>query len=87
MSLSIIAAASTLIHRYGNVVKLIEDDGFKIDYKIFNLVAGENLITSAKTTGLGIIELSNAFSQIKPDIVVTIADRYETISTAIAAIT
>ena len=39
----------------------------------------------SKTTGLGILELSTIFSNIRPDAVVTIADRYETIATAIVA--
>ena len=39
----------------------------------------------AKTTGLGILEISTIFDNIKPDIVVTIADRFETMATAICA--
>ena len=39
----------------------------------------------AKSTGLGIIELSQIFSSLKPDIVLTVADRFETMATAIAA--
>ena len=38
-----------------------------------------------KTTGLEMIELVTALEDLKPDLVVTIADRYETIATAIAA--
>ena len=37
----------------------------------------------AKTTGLSLIELSTSFQNLKPDVGVTIADRYETIATAI----
>ena len=39
----------------------------------------------AKSTGLGIVELATTFDNIKPDVVMTIADRYETIATAISA--
>ena len=39
----------------------------------------------AKTTGIGILEISTVFDNIRPDIVVTIADRFETMSTAISA--
>ncbi len=49
------------------------------------VLEGENLVTSAKTTGLGLIELATTFDNLQPDLVVTIADRYETIATAIAA--
>ena len=49
------------------------------------VIEGENLETQAKSTGLGIIELSTVFEDIRPDVVVTVADRYETMATAIAA--
>ena len=39
----------------------------------------------AKTTGLGLLELATVFDNLKPDVVVTVADRYETLSTAVAA--
>jgi UDP-hydrolysing UDP-N-acetyl-D-glucosamine 2-epimerase len=51
----------------------------------YYVVEGENLMTQAKSTGMGIIELTTAFSELKPDIVVTVADRFETMATAIAA--
>ena len=38
-----------------------------------------------KTTSLGMIELSNAFKNLKPDLVLTVGDRYETMATVIAA--
>ena len=39
----------------------------------------------AKSTGLAVIEISSIFADLKPDIVVTIADRFETMATAVAA--
>ncbi|MCF0064316.1 UDP-N-acetylglucosamine 2-epimerase [Dyadobacter chenwenxiniae] len=65
--------------------KLIRQDGFRQIIKVSNLLENENPTTAAKTTGLGIIELASVFENIRPDIVVTIADRYETMSAAIAA--
>ena len=85
LQLQLVVAASALLDRYGMAARVIEEDGFKIDAKVFNVVEGGNLMAQAKTTGLGIIELSNIFSQLAPDLVVTIADRYETMATAIAA--
>ena len=85
LELNLIVAASALLNRYGSAVDVIEKDNFKINHKIYNALEGTSLSTSAKTTGLGIIELSSIFSTTKPDIVVTIADRFETMATAIAA--
>ncbi len=85
VELFIIASASMLLHKYGNAVKVIEDEGFKVNAKVYMVVEGENPTTMAKTVGIGIMELATIFDNYRPDIVVTIADRYETICTAIAA--
>ena len=85
LELQIVVAASALLDRFGNAARVIEEEGFEVDRRVFMVVDGENLITTAKSTGLGLVELSTAFDDLKPDVVVTIADRYETIATAIAA--
>ena len=85
LELQLVIAASALLDRYGNAVNYILKDGFDITAKVFNVLEGENLTAAAKTTGIGILELSTVFENLKPDIVVTIADRFETMATAIAA--
>lgn len=85
LELQLVVAASALLDRYGNAYKYIEEDGFTIHARVFNVLEGENLPAQAKTTGLGILELSTVFEQLKPDAVVTVADRYETMATAVAA--
>ncbi len=84
LELQLVVAASALLDRYGSVVNQIHSDGFKIDEKVFMVLEGENPTSMAKTTGMGLMELSTAFLNLQPDIVVTIADRYETIATTIA---
>jgi len=85
LELQLIVMASALIDRYGSAVNYIEKDGFTIDAKIYSVLEGENLTSAAKTTGIGILELSTVFYNMKPDIVVTVADRFETIATAVTA--
>lgn len=85
LELQLVVAASALLDRYGSAVKVMEAEGFHVDRTVFMVLEGESLVTSAKTTGLGIVELATAFHDLKPDVVVTIADRYETIATSIAA--
>ena len=85
IELQIVVAASALLERYGNVSKIIEEDGFSITARAFTIVEGETLVTSAKSMGLGVVELASIFDALTPDVVVTIADRYETLATAVAA--
>ena len=85
LELQLVVGASALLERYGSAIDTIEDDGFDVAARVFMVVEGENLVTSAKSTGLGLVELATVFDNLRPDLVVTIADRYETIATAIAA--
>lgn len=85
LELQLVLAASTLLRRYGSASGVIEADGFHITARVHNVVESDGLSGQAKTTGLGIIELSSIFDSLQPDMVVTVADRYETMATALAA--
>ena len=85
LELQLVVGASALLDRYGSAVRYIEDDGFRVSARVYMVLEGENVTAMAKTTGLGLIELATAFDNLRPDVVVTVADRYETIATAIAA--
>ena len=85
LELQLVVAASALLDRYGTAVRTIEEDGFQIAARVYMVLEGENLATMAKTTGLGLLELATVFDNLKPDVVVTVADRYETLATAVAA--
>lgn len=85
LELQLVVAASALLDRYGQASQVIEQDGFDIAARVYMVLEGENLTTMAKTTGLGVLELSTVFDNLQPDVVITIADRYETMATAVAA--
>jgi UDP-hydrolysing UDP-N-acetyl-D-glucosamine 2-epimerase len=85
LELQLVVGASALLERYGPVIKVIRDDGFEPDAVVYMVVEGENLVTTAKSTGLGVVELATILDNLKPDAAISVADRYETIATAIAA--
>ena len=85
LDLQIILTASAILDKYGSIEKLIKKDGLHINLKIPTLLDSETPLTMAKTTGLGLIELSSAFNYLKPDIVIVVGDRFETMSTTLAA--
>ena len=84
LELQLIVGASVMLYRFGKAIDVIREDGFEPDRTIYYVVEGETLSTQAKTTGLGMIELATALEDMQPDMVVTVADRFETMSTAIA---
>ncbi len=85
LKLQVVVGASALLDRYGEVVNVIERDGFEVAARVYMLIEGETPVTMAKSTGLGLLELPTIFEQLKPDIVLTVGDRFETMATALAA--
>lgn len=85
LELQLVVAASALLDRYGTAIDFIAADGFKPSARVHMVLEGEHLAAMAKTTGIGLMELTTVFDNLQPDIVVTVADRFETIATAIAA--
>ena len=85
LELQLVVAASALLERYGDISQLIQSDGFTIAARVFIVLEGETPTAMAKSTGLGVLELATVFDNLKPHVVVTVADRYETLATAVAA--
>ncbi len=85
LELQLVAGASLVLERFGNALEVLTMDGFAPDATIRFIIEGETPATMAKSTGLGLLELPTVFELLQPDIVVTVADRFETIATAVAA--
>ena len=85
LELQTTVGASALLYRFGHAVDIIRADGFEPSATVYSIVEGENPTTMAKSTGMAIMDLSTQFENLAPDVVLTVADRFETIATAIAA--
>lgn len=85
LQLQVVAMASALLDRYGAVVDQIERDGFRVDARVHMLIEGETPSTMARSTGVGLVQLPTVFETLKPDVVVTVGDRFETMATALSA--
>jgi GDP/UDP-N,N'-diacetylbacillosamine 2-epimerase (hydrolysing) len=84
LELSLIATGMHLMPEFGYTAKEIESDEFKIDAKVPMLTTEDTCEAMAKSFGKGVIGITNALDEIKPDILVIIADRGEALAAAIA---
>ena len=84
LELFIVLIGSSIIDKYGNIYEELSMK-YKNVHRIHTSLEASDLSSMAKTTGLSIIELSSFYNYHKPEIVITIADRFETISSSIAA--
>ena len=85
IDLTIILGSSAVLQKYGDISPILKKDGFKIYKKIYNIVETDRPSGMAKSTALLIVELTSIFEDLKPDYVVSVADRYENLAQAIAA--
>lgn len=85
LELQIIATTMHYSKEFGLTYKQIEANGFKINEKIENLIAVDSKSGNAKSTGLAIILLSDAFLRLEPDVVLLLGDRFETHAAATTA--
>ena len=89
VDLHVIIAGTALLSKYSSKHAHIKEnllkDGFKNLYEIHFNLEGSEPTTKAKTAGLGVIEFSSFYNQIKPDVVVVRGDRFEVLAATTAA--
>lgn len=71
---------------FGNTYTEIEKDGFIIDKKIPILNGQDSPDAIAKAMGAGMIGFSDALTELKPDLLVLLGDRFEIFSAAAVAL-
>lgn len=85
IKLQIVASGMHLSPEFGLTYKEIEHDGHIIDEKVEMLVSSDTPIGVTKSIGLAMIGFSECLERLKPDIIVILGDRFETLAFAIAA--
>jgi UDP-hydrolysing UDP-N-acetyl-D-glucosamine 2-epimerase len=74
------------IYRFAGISHLIERDFPNAEIRHVHMaVDGDDLTKMSKTVGLGLIEIATLIDNLKVDAVLTVADRFETLATAIAS--
>ena len=86
LELQLIVAGAAVLERHGAISRSVaEIDGARIDRTVHYVVEGENPIAMAKSAGLATSDFASAFESMNPDVVIVIADRYESLAIAMAA--
>jgi UDP-hydrolysing UDP-N-acetyl-D-glucosamine 2-epimerase len=86
VDLKILALGSHLSPEFGNTAKEIERDGFPIDARIECLLSSDSDVGMAKTIGIAALGLADVLGQLRPDLMLLIADRYEMLAPASVAL-
>lgn len=85
IDLRIAVTGSHLSPEFGMTIKEIIADEIKIDKQIEILMSSDTAVGISKSMGLALISFSEYFAESKPDAVMLLGDRYETLAVACAA--
>jgi UDP-hydrolysing UDP-N-acetyl-D-glucosamine 2-epimerase len=86
VDLKLIVLGSHLSPEFGHTVREIENDGLPIAAQIECLLSSDSDVGMAKTIGVATLSLADCLGQMRPDILLLIADRYEMLAPASVAL-
>lgn len=86
IDLRLLVSGAHLSPEFGYTVREIERDGFPIAARIECLLSSDSDLGMAKTIGLASLSLADVLGQMRPDLLLLIADRYEMLAPANVAL-
>ena len=86
LQLQLVATGMHLSPEFGLTVREIESDGFIIDRKVEMLLSSDTPVGITKSMGLGLVGFADALSELQPDLLLVLGDRFEIFSAASAAL-
>lgn len=86
IEVKVVATGAHLSPEFGMTVNEIQKDGIIVDKKIEILLSSDSTVAVSKAMGLALISFSEYFNEEKPDALLALGDRYETLAVCIAAL-
>ncbi len=81
----VVVTGAHLSHEFGLTYKEIEQDGIRIDRKIDIMLSSDSPSAISKTMGVAMMSFADYFAERRPDILIVLGDRYETLAVCCAA--
>ena len=85
-TLQTVVTGMHLSPEFGSTWREIEADSFSIDWKVEMLLGSDSASAVTKSMGIAMIGFADAFSHLKPDLLVILGDRFEMLAAASAAL-
>jgi UDP-hydrolysing UDP-N-acetyl-D-glucosamine 2-epimerase len=86
LTLQTVVCGQHLEAKFGETWKVVQADGFALDAKVDIGLSEDTRLATAEATGRAVSSLAQAFSRLRPDIVLVLGDRFEIFAAGVAAI-
>jgi UDP-N-acetylglucosamine 2-epimerase (non-hydrolysing)/GDP/UDP-N,N'-diacetylbacillosamine 2-epimerase (hydrolysing) len=80
----LIVSGAHLDKNFGRTLAEIESDGFTVHAEVKIDLQADDLYATAQAIGSGIVSMSKALAQIRPDLLIVYADRFEGLAAVVA---
>ena len=81
----LLVSGAHLDSSFGNTLREIEKDGFKISAEVKIDMNADSHLATAEAIGTGVLSMTQVLDKLKPDVVVVYADRFEGFAATIAS--
>ncbi len=85
IDLQLFVTGGHLVKSQGHTLNNIITDGFTVTATIESTISSDSYLGMTKTIGLTVISFADHYALFKPDLVVVLGDRFETLAAALAA--
>ena len=86
LELQLVVSGMHLSPEFGETWKQIAADGFPLDAKVEMLLSSDTPVGVIKSMGLGLIGFADTLDRLKPDMLVVLGDRFETLAVVQSAL-
>jgi UDP-hydrolysing UDP-N-acetyl-D-glucosamine 2-epimerase len=86
LQLQVIASGMHLESGFGQTWREIQAEGFRIDRKVRMRMTGSSQIENVDSISLGLKGFGRALSELRPDVLVLLGDRFELLAPSVAAL-
>lgn len=86
LRLQVVVSGMHLERKFGSTWREIEAEGIAIAWKVALRMTGESSLENLRSIAAGLNGFAEAFTALKPDMVVLVGDRFEVLAPAIAAL-
>lgn len=83
--LQLLVSGTHLSRQFGHTCREIENDGFIICKRVDISLNSDTPLAVSRSMGLGIMRFSEAYNELRPDIIVILGDRFEALAAAVSA--
>ena len=81
----LMVSGAHLDSKFGCTLSEIQEDGFRVDSEVKIEMESDSRIVTAQAIGSGILAVSRALDELRPDVIVVYGDRFEGFAAVIAA--